>query len=53
MGKEYLLGQMDEDTKVHIETIKNTEKEHILGQMGECILDNGKMIKDMDSASTS
>lgn len=47
MDKVYTPGQMAEDMKEIIETIKNMGKAHILGLTVESILANGKTTKDM------
>lgn len=46
-GMEYIPGLTADLTKEIIVMIRNSDMGRILGQMGESILDNGKMIKGM------
>ena len=48
MDKAFTLGQMEEDTKGHLETVTWMEKVFSLGQMEEDTKGNGKTAKDMD-----
>lgn len=47
-----LLGVMDVDTSDNIKMIRNTDKEHLSGQMVENILENGTKANSMAKVHT-
>lgn len=51
MGEEYIIGHQAESMKENIKMITNMVLDAILGRMGENILVNGKIIKEMDKAN--
>lgn len=48
MVKVKLLGLIIEDMRESIKMIKNMVREHLNGQMDENLLDNGKMVNNME-----